>query len=69
MSHDDDKVRKEAIRQHFLARQDARRAAMVAEWEDNIREQIEGSSVETRMTIEDGLAFLRAGGERKSRAH
>ncbi|TBG52603.1 hypothetical protein [Rhizobium leguminosarum] len=68
MSHDD-KARKEAIRQHFIAKHQARKAAMVAEWEDNIREQIEGSPVETRMTIEDGLAFLKAGGERKSRAH
>lgn len=65
----DDKARKEAIRQHFLAKHQARKAAMVAEWEDNIREQIEASPIETRMTIEDGLAFLRAGGERKSRAH
>ncbi|ANL11991.1 MULTISPECIES: hypothetical protein [unclassified Rhizobium] len=65
----DDKARKEAIRQHFLARHQARKAAMVAEWEDNIREAIGASPIETRMTIEDGIAFLRAGGERKSRAH
>ncbi|MBA1343964.1 MULTISPECIES: hypothetical protein [Rhizobium] len=65
----DDKARKEAIRQHFIARHQARKAAMVTEWEDNIREQIEASSIETRMTIEDGIAFLQAGGERKSRAH
>ncbi|ANL74269.1 hypothetical protein AMC83_PA00042 (plasmid) [Rhizobium phaseoli] len=65
----DDKARKEAIRQHFLARHEARKAAMFAEWQDNIREVIEASPIETRMTIEDGIAFLRAGGERKSRAH
>jgi len=69
MSENDTKARKAAIRQHFIAKHEARKAAMVAEWEDNIREQIEASPVETRMTIEDGLAFLRAGGERKSRAH
>ncbi|TAT70053.1 hypothetical protein [Rhizobium ruizarguesonis] len=65
----DDKARKLAIRQHFIAKHQARKAAMVAEWEDNIREAVEGSPIETQMTIEDSLAFLQAGGERKSRAH
>ncbi|MGO7266143.1 hypothetical protein [Rhizobium johnstonii] len=65
----DDKARKLAIRQHFIAKHQAREAGMVAEWEDNIREAVEGGPIETRMTIEDGIAFLQAGGERKSRAH
>ena len=69
MSQNNDKARKQAIRQHFIAKHEARKAAMVAEWEDNIREQIEASPIETRMTIEYGIAILGAGGERKSRAH
>ncbi len=60
---------KEAIRQHFIDRQAAREAARLEEQAAEIAEAIDGTVVETRMTIEDGLAFLRAGGERKAAAH
>ncbi|WP_425624924.1 hypothetical protein [Agrobacterium radiobacter] len=55
---------KEAIRQHFIDRQKAREADMLAECAAEIEDAIANTVVETRMPIEEGLAFLRAGGER-----
>lgn len=54
----------EAIRQRYIDRQAAREAARLRECEADIEDAIENTVVETRMPIEEGLAFLRAGGER-----
>lgn len=56
---------KETIRQGFVARQAAREAVELAERQSEVATAIENTVVETRMTVEDGLAFLRAGGERE----
>ncbi|MGH0214401.1 hypothetical protein NKY66_10855 [Sinorhizobium meliloti] len=55
---------KEAIRQHFIARQVAREATRLAEIAAEIEDAIENTVVETRMPIEEAVAFIRAGGER-----
>lgn len=55
---------KAAIRQHYIDRQAAREAARLAECVAEIEAAIDATVIETRMPIEEGLAFLRAGGER-----
>ena len=55
---------KRAIRQYYIDRQIAREAARLRECQADIEDAIENTVVETRMPIEEGLAFLRAGGER-----
>jgi hypothetical protein len=55
---------KEAVRRHFVDRQMARDAARLARRKAETVEAIEATEVETSMTIEDGIAFLRDGGER-----
>nr|WP_250807401.1 hypothetical protein [Neorhizobium tomejilense] len=55
---------KEAVRQHFVDRQAKRDEARLARRQAETEEAIAGTEVETRMTIEEGLAFLQAGGER-----
>ncbi|MCZ7861044.1 hypothetical protein O9X98_06460 [Agrobacterium salinitolerans] len=59
---------KEAIRQKYVARQAAREAARLETCQAEIAEAIGNTVVETRMPIEDGIAFLRAGGEREDAA-
>jgi hypothetical protein len=59
---------KEAIRQHYVERQASREAALLAERQAEVEEAIANTVVETRMPIEEGLAFLRAGGEREDAA-
>ena len=59
---------KEAIRKQFAGRQAARDDARLVRRQAETEEAIAGSEVETRMTIEEGLAFLTAGGEREDAA-
>lgn len=59
---------KEAIRKHYVDRQAAREAATLVDRQAETEEAIASTVVETRMTIEEGLAFLRAGGEREDLA-
>lgn len=58
------KEAKEAIRQHFIDRQKARETARLAECAAEIEAAIDGTVIETRMPIDEAVAFLRAGGER-----
>jgi hypothetical protein len=59
---------KEAVFAHFRDRQAARRVAITEERALETAEAIRASEVETVMTVEEGLAFLRAGGEREDAA-
>lgn len=59
---------KEAIFKKFQDRQADRRADMLAERQAETEAAVAGADVETRMTIEEGLAFLTAGGEREDAA-
>ncbi|MBY3433569.1 hypothetical protein HFN89_05350 [Rhizobium laguerreae] len=55
---------KETIRQGFIARQADREGKRLETRADETAAAIAATVVETRMPAEDGLAFLRAGGER-----
>jgi hypothetical protein len=55
---------KATIRQDFLDRQAGREARRLETRASETADAIASTVVETRMTVEDGLAFLRAGGER-----
>jgi hypothetical protein len=56
---------KEAIFQTFRDRQTARREDILQERAAETETAILGTEVETSMTIEDGVAFLRSNGERE----
>lgn len=56
---------KETIRQEFVERQAAREAARLVKRQTETETAIATTEVETRMPIEEGLTFLRAGGERE----
>lgn len=56
---------KETIRQGYINRQVGREARRLETRAAETAEAIASTVVETRMTVEDGLAFLRAGGERE----
>lgn len=59
---------KEAIRRKYVDRQAAREVARLETCQAEIAEAIGNTVVETRMPIEEGIAFLRAGGEREDAA-
>ncbi|MDW9481327.1 hypothetical protein GOB57_22020 [Sinorhizobium meliloti] len=59
---------KEAIRKHYADRQVTRDEARLARRAAETEEAIAGTEIETRMTVDDGLAFLRASGEREDAA-
>jgi hypothetical protein len=56
---------KATIRQDYIDRQADREARRLETRAADTAEAIASTVVETRMTVEDGLAFLRAGGERE----
>lgn len=60
-----DVQRKEAIFQKYRDRQEGRRAEILAERQAETESAIANTEVETRMTIENGVVFLRSGGERE----
>lgn len=59
---------KEALRQEYVARQVAREAAAADARAEELAEDIAAAPVETSMTTDEGLAFLRSGGEREDAA-
>jgi hypothetical protein len=59
---------KETIRQGYIDRQAAREASVLAERQAEVETAIANTVVENRMPIEDGVAFLRSGGEREDLA-
>ncbi|MCS4089324.1 hypothetical protein [Rhizobium sp. BK176] len=56
---------KAMIRQDYIDRQAGREARRLETRAAETAAAIASTEVETRMTVEDGLAFLRAGGERE----
>ncbi|MBY3151374.1 hypothetical protein HFO56_03100 [Rhizobium laguerreae] len=56
---------KQTIREGFIARQADREGKRLATRAAETTAAIAATVVETRMSAEDGLAFLRAGGERE----
>lgn len=59
---------KNEVRQQYVDRQAAREAARLAQRQAETEAAIADTTVETRMTAEEGVAFLRAGGEREDAA-
>lgn len=56
---------KETIRQVYIDRQADRETRRLETRAADTAEAIASTVVETRMSVEDGLAFLREGGERE----
>ena len=63
-----DDTTKQDIFKGFQDRQATRRDELAADRRADTEAAIRASEIETRMTIEEGLAFLTAGGEREDAA-